>query len=184
MRDKIVLVNRQDEVIGEAEKLKAHQDGLLHRAFSVFIYRLNQETKLEILLQQRQIRKYHSGGLWTNTCCSHPGPGEEIQSGAQRRLFEEMGLTIPLTFLGKFYYQAVFENGMSEHEWDYVFAGEWKGETISFDPEEVQDYRWATLDDILQDLIKNPEIYTCWFEEALNFLVKKKDVILFNLSKG
>lgn len=184
MTGQVVLVNEQDEIIGKAEKLKAHQEGLLHRAFSVFVCRLNQDGKLELLLQQRQVSKYHSGGLWTNTCCSHPAPGEDMVKGAQRRLLQEMGLAIPLTFLGKFHYQTAFENGLSEHEWDYVFIGEWEGESISYDPEEVQDYRWVSLEKTLQDLMVNPQMYTFWFKGALDFLVKKQGIIMFNLSKG
>ena len=181
MNETIILVNEQDELIGESEKMKVHQQGLLHRAFSVFVLRLNSESKLELLLQQRQIDKYHSGGLWTNTCCSHPKPGEEITAAAQRRLNEEMGLSLPLDFLGKFYYRAEFENGLIEHEWDYVFMGQWKGEKISFNPKEVQGYCWKTLDQITTDLNLDPEKYTFWFEKALDFLVKKKDILIQNL---
>lgn len=176
MIDKIVLVNEQDHIIGEAEKLKAHQEGLLHRAFSVFIRRLNQNNQLELLLQQRQIKKYHSGGLWTNTCCSHPAPGEDILLAAERRLFQEMGLTISLSLLGKFCYKASFENGLIEHEWDYVFVGEWKGEDILVNPEEVQDYRWISLKEIFQELAISPNKYTVWFKKALDFIVNNKAI--------
>ncbi len=175
MKEKIVLVNEQDKIIGEAEKLTAHQEGLLHRAFSVFVYRLNSECKLELLLQKRQMSKYHSGGLWTNTCCSHPMPGEPLNEAALRRLQQEMGLSLPfLTLLGKFYYHIQFENGLSEHEWDYVFIGQWQGEMISVNPEEAQDFRWETLEQIVQDLKVYPERYTFWFEQALDFVVKNQ----------
>jgi isopentenyl-diphosphate Delta-isomerase len=178
MHESVVLVNQEDQVIGEAEKLKAHQEGLLHRAFSIFVFRINEKKQLELLLQQRQSQKYHSANLWTNTCCSHPRPGEAMKTGAERRLMEEMGFQLPLQFLDKFYYQAPFSNGLMEHEWDYIFIGFFKEEKICFNPLEVQSYRWEVLDNIVKDVKNHPEVYTAWFEEALSVVLKNKTFII------
>jgi isopentenyl-diphosphate delta-isomerase len=114
----VILVNDRDEPIGLMEKLEAHQKGLLHRAFSIFIF----NSSGELLLQRRSLHKYHSGGLWTNTCCSHPSPAEDILAAAQRRLNEEMGFTAPLEKIFDFIYKAEFDNGLVEYEFDHVFA--------------------------------------------------------------
>src|SRR5215470_11031187 len=119
MAQEIILVDEKDRSIGVMEKLEAHRKGLLHRAFSVFIF----NSKGEMLLQQRSDEKYHSGGLWTNACCSHPAPGEDINTAAIRRLNEELGFTTSLTKIFDFIYQSSFENGLTEHEFDHVFIG-------------------------------------------------------------
>lgn len=117
--EEVILVNEKDEPIGTMEKLEAHQKGALHRAFSVFLF----NPKGELLLQRRALHKYHSAGLWTNTCCSHPRPGEETSAAAHRRLKEEMGMEADLRFMTSFQYRSEFENGLTEHEFDHVFIG-------------------------------------------------------------
>jgi isopentenyl-diphosphate Delta-isomerase len=154
----VILVNEQDEPIGTMEKLAAHEKGLLHRAFSIFIF----NNKGELLLQQRAMNKYHSGGLWTNTCCSHPMPGEETIVAAQRRLKEEMGFTTSVEKIFEFVYKAEFSNGLTEYEFDHVFAGEYEGD-IAFNKEEVMDYCYKTLPEIRQSLQDHPGNYSKWF---------------------
>ena len=161
MKQQVILVNDQDEAIGTMEKMEAHQKGLLHRAFSVFIF----NSKGEMLLQQRALDKYHSAGLWTNTCCSHPQPGEDIIESAQKRLAEEMGFTTPLTKVFDFTYRASFDNGLIEHEFDHVFTGEYDGE-VNYNPVEVMNYRYRSTDEIMRSLQTEPQIYTAWFRLA------------------
>jgi len=161
MEQQVILVNEKDEMTGTAGKMEAHQRGLLHRAFSVFVF----NSKGEMLLQQRAVNKYHSGGLWTNACCSHPHPGEEIQEAAKRRLKEEMGFEIPVTKTFDFVYNASFENGLTEYEFDHVFAGEYEG-PVSFNKEEVMDVCYKTMEDIRDDLKTNSKKYTAWFYVA------------------
>lgn len=161
MSQQVILVNDQDEAIGTMEKMEAHQKGLLHRAFSVFIF----NSKGEILLQQRAQDKYHSAGLWTNTCCSHPQPGENIIESAQKRLGEEMGFTTSLTKVFDFTYRASFENGLIEHEFDHVFTGKYDGE-VNYNPIEVMNFSYRSLDEIRRSLQTEPENYTAWFRLA------------------
>ena len=124
MRDKVILVNEADEPLGEMEKLKAHEQNKLHRAFSVFVFSKNKNNKWQLLLQKRALNKYHCGGLWTNTCCSHPQPGESVLDAGLSRLKEELGIDdIQLKDAGSFIYQADFPNGLSEHELDHVLVG-------------------------------------------------------------
>jgi isopentenyl-diphosphate delta-isomerase len=172
-KEKVVLVSPKDEPLGTEEKLKAHQLGLLHRAFSVFIYRTGGENRgeeLEFLLQKRHNEKYHCGGLWTNTCCSHPRLNETVISAAERRLKEEMSLSISLHHAGSFIYRAAFENGLIEHEFDHVFLGEFKEsdnpQTIKIDPKEVQEYRWLSLPLLENELSNYPETFTPWMRPA------------------
>lgn len=170
MIENVVLVDNHDNVIGYEEKLKAHQLGLLHRAFSVFVYRKNEKT-IELLLQQRHIDKYHCGGLWTNTCCSHPTVDENIISAGERRLQEEMSMKVPLQHVASFQYRAEFDNGLIEHELDHVLLGEYRDNSIiQNDPKEVQDYRWLSLEKIDDMLRKAPEMFTPWFYPALNIV--------------
>ncbi len=158
---KVILVDEKDQQHGSIEKMEAHQKGLLHRAFSVFIF----NSKGELLLQQRALDKYHSGGLWTNACCSHPKPGEETFDAANRRLNEEMGFNIPLQKIFDFVYKAEFENGLKEYEFDHVFVGEYNGK-IRFNNEEVMDHSYKDMEWIRQSLRLNPEKYTAWFHLA------------------
>lgn len=143
------------------EKMEAHVKALLHRAFSVFIF----NTKGEMLLQQRAMTKYHSPGLWTNTCCSHPRPGESTLSAAQRRLKEELGFEVPLCKAFDFIYTANFDNGLTENEFDHVFVGVYEGE-IKPDPSEVMSFCYKTSDAIREALQQHPEQYTAWFSIA------------------
>ena len=162
----VVLVDANDNEIGIEEKLLAHQQAKLHRAFSVFITRY-QSGRLQILLQQRQNHKYHSAGLWTNTCCSHPMPGESTIMAGQRRLREEMGISADLREIASFQYQAEVGAGLIEHEYDHVLVGTFEGDKIPFNQDEVADYQWVDADWLLEDLRLHPEKYTAWFAEAL-----------------
>ena len=156
--DEVILVNEQDIQTGTMEKMEAHRKGVLHRAFSVFIF----NSKGEMLLQQRALNKYHSGGLWTNACCSHPKPNEEVADAAARRLQEEMGFTVPLEKIFDFTYRAEFDNGLTEHEFDHVFAGEYDG-LIELDKHEVMDYCYRSLDEVKKSLNEHPHKFTQWF---------------------
>jgi isopentenyl-diphosphate delta-isomerase len=157
----VILVDEKDKPVGLAEKMEAHQLGLLHRAFSIFIFNSNGD----MLLQRRALSKYHSGGLWTNACCSHPFPEEETDDAALRRLKEEMGFETKLEKVFEFYYKADFENGLIEHEYDHVLAGEYEG-AIRINEEEVMDYCYKNIEAIRIDLQSHPEKYTAWFQIA------------------
>jgi isopentenyl-diphosphate Delta-isomerase len=163
--EEVILVNELDEQTGTIEKMEAHRKALLHRAFSVFIF----NHKGEMLLQQRALGKYHSPGLWTNTCCSHPRPGEEIDSAAARRLKEEMGIDTPIKKIFDFIYRTEFDNGLTEYEFDHVYTGIYDGALIP-DKQEVHDYCFRSMEDIHQDLQRRPEKYTEWFKIALERL--------------
>lgn len=172
MLEQVVLVNEQDEVIGVEEKMKAHENGLLHRAFSVFVYRKN-ESGLEFLLQQRHKDKYHCGGLWTNTCCSHPRLNETVVLAGQRRLKEELSIEVPLKSIGSFQYIAKFGNGLTEHELDHVLVGEYDPRyPIVLEPTEVQDFRWVKIERLKADLVSHSEQYTPWFRPALDLVLE------------
>jgi isopentenyl-diphosphate delta-isomerase type 1 len=162
----VILVDQHDAPIGVAEKLEAHRNGLCHRAFSVFIFRQNQE----LLLQQRAKDKYHSPGLWTNTCCSHPRPDEDIIEAGERRLLEEMGITAKLQSKGQFHYTAQFSNGLIENEIDYVLVGTLENDIFHPNPAEVHAYRWITLSNLEQELARHPEQFTPWLKQALGLL--------------
>lgn len=157
--EKVILVNENDEPIGLMDKLEAHQKGVLHRAFSVFV--LN--SKNEVMLQQRAHQKYHSPLLWTNTCCSHQREGETNLQAGNRRLFEEMGFQTPLKVLFNFIYKAPFDNGLTEHELDHVMIGFYE-EDPNINLEEVQDWKWMSIEAIKLDITENPTIYTAWFK--------------------
>ena len=158
---KVILVDEQDRPTGEAEKMHAHREGMLHRAFSVFIF----NKRGDMLLQQRAAHKYHSGGLWTNACCSHPMPGEETTAAALRRLQEEMGFVTPVEKCFDFVYKASFGNGLTEYEFDHVYTGTYEG-PIAPDKDEVADYCYKSMDDIATSLKEHPEKYTAWFHLA------------------
>jgi len=161
MEKEVILVNESDEPQGSMEKIEAHRKGLLHRAFSVFI--LN--SKGEMLLQQRAKNKYHSGGLWTNACCSHPEPTEDTRLAAIRRLREELGFATDLKKIFDFTYRHSFDNGLTENEFDHVFVGIYNG-LISPDKDEVNDYCFKPLDEIRSSLDSHPRKYTAWFHLA------------------
>ncbi len=153
----VVLVNEHDEDMGTMGKLKAHQVGALHRAFSVFLF----DEKGRLMVHQRADDKYHSPGLWTNTCCSHPRPNESVLEAAQRRLIEEMGIETPLEQKFSFLYKAEFENGLTEYELDHVLFGFWSGPARP-DPQEAQAWKYITLDELDADMERDPEKYTIW----------------------
>ncbi|KQS27698.1 isopentenyl-diphosphate Delta-isomerase [Dyadobacter sp. Leaf189] len=159
MEDQVILVNEEDVEIGLMPKLEAHQKGMLHRAFSVFIF----NTKGEMLLQRRAFGKYHSEGLWSNTCCSHPFPEESANRAASRRLREEMGISADLNFLYTFQYRVQLENGLTENELDHVFWGI-SDEKPLINTDEVSEYKYMTMNDVKADLILNPGNYTEWFK--------------------
>jgi isopentenyl-diphosphate delta-isomerase len=168
MPEEVILVNEQDEQTGTIEKMEAHRKALLHRAFSVFIF----NEKGEMLLQQRALGKYHSPGLWTNTCCSHPRPGEKVEVAASRRLKEEMGIDTSLEKIFDFIYRAEFENGLTEFEFDHVYTGVYSGVLIP-DKQEVKDYCFRSMEDISQDLERWPNKYSAWFRIAFPKLRSK-----------
>ena len=158
-KEKVILVDTNDEPIGLMEKIAAHEQALLHRAFSVFI--LN--DKNEIMLQQRAKSKYHSPLLWTNTCCSHQRPGETNIQAGKRRLREEMGFEVDLQELFHFIYKAPFDNGLTEHELDHVMIGKFNDEP-NINKEEVEDWKWMSIEAIKEDMQQNPDVYTVWFK--------------------
>lgn len=171
--EQVILVDEQDVAIGQHEKLNAHIQGKLHRAFSVFILR-HHAGKVELLLQQRSANKYHSANLWSNTCCGHPRPGEAILAAAHRRLLEEMGLTAKLQEVGVLQYQAqLAESGLIEHEIDHVLIGYDDGSDFTLNPAEVQAYQWVRLESLQADLKQNPGKYTAWLLAALQVLLAK-----------
>jgi len=157
----VILVDAGDNPTGSLEKMQAHQQGLLHRAFSIFIF----NAKGEMLLQQRALNKYHSGGLWTNACCSHPLPGESTEAAARRRLKEELGFETPIQKIFDFLYKAEMGNGLTEHEFDHVFAGEYDGKIV-LNREEAMDYCYKSMEDIRYNLGSHPQKYTAWFHIA------------------
>ncbi len=159
IEENVILVDASDNQIGIMPKFEAHQRGVLHRAFSVFV--LNK--KGEMMLQQRAAEKYHSPLLWTNTCCSHQREGETNIEAASRRLQEEMGFSTQLSELFNFIYKAPFDNGLTEHELDHVMVGNFENDPI-VNPEEVETWKWMKVEDVRSDIEKNPHLYTVWFK--------------------
>ena len=157
--EKVILVNEHDEPVGTMEKIEAHEKALLHRAFSVFVF----NEKGETMIQQRALHKYHSPGLWTNTCCSHQREGEANIEAGKRRLMEEMGFTTDLQEVFSFIYKAPFDNGLTEHEFDHVMVGKFEG-VPEINPEEVASWKWVSLESIREDMEKSPDQYTAWFK--------------------
>lgn len=166
----VILVDLFDRPLGKMEKEAVHRQGLLHRAFSIFIF----NSKGEMLLQQRSSTKYHSGGLWTNACCSHPLPGETTEAAANRRLCEELGFSVTLKKVFDFTYRAVFGNGLIEYEFDHVFIGTHDG-AIFPNPVEAQQIVWAQTRLLEKHLELHPELFTEWFVIALPRLLEKMD---------
>lgn len=191
MEDQIILVDEQDRETGRVGKLEAHEKGLLHRAFSIFIFRKilvdepdgTRTFHIQLLIQQRAEGKYHSGGLWANTCCSHPRDGEELLEAAARRLPEETGYTVSdleggeagaadaLEEKGAFVYTAEFDNGLTEHEFDHVLIGWLRKDMLDREPqpnpEEASRMEFVDVADVMQDVLKNPGKYAAWFLPAL-----------------
>lgn len=163
--EQVILVDENDNPTGTAEKLYAHREGLCHRAFSVFVF-----CEGLLLLQQRALSKYHSPGLWTNTCCSHPRPGEDVLDAGKRRLKEEMGFETALSVVGRFHYIARFDNGLTENEVDYVLVGEIEEKIVTPNCLEVADYRWVSVDELKRELVEKPHEFTPWLKEALGVL--------------
>ena len=162
--EKVILVDKNDNQIGFMPKLEAHQKGVLHRAFSIFIF----NNKYELLLQKRASSKYHSGGLWTNTCCSHPREDEVILDAAKRRLIEEMGIETSLRKVHEFIYKAELDNDLIEHEFDHVFYGIYNEDPIIND-DEADDFKWIDMDSLNDDIKKNGDNYTIWFKIAFEY---------------
>ena len=162
--EKVILVDKNDNQVGVMPKLEAHQKGLLHRAFSVFIF----NSKYELLLQKRASSKYHSGGLWTNTCCSHPREGEEILDAAKRRLIEEMGIDTSLRKVHDFIYKAELDNDLTEHEFDHVLYGIYNEDPI-INKDEADDFKWIDMDSLNEDIKTNGNNYTIWFKIAFEY---------------
>jgi isopentenyl-diphosphate Delta-isomerase len=158
--DEVILVDADDRPVGTMGKLEAHQKGLRHRALSVIV----RDRHNRLMLQRRAFAKYHSGGLWTNTCCSHPRPGEDTADAAARRLAEEMGFTCPLTLLFSTHYRAQVSNDLIEDELVHVFGGRFDG-TPDPDPAEVAEWCWKAADELARDIDQRPELYTVWFRK-------------------
>lgn len=173
MEEKVILVDENDNPIGLMPKMEAHEKGVLHRAFSVFI--MNQ--KGQVMLQQRALHKYHSPGLWTNTCCSHQRENETNIEAGKRRLQEEMGFVTELTEIQSFIYKAPFDNGLTEHEFDHILLGFYE-ENPSINSEEVASWKWEFPAEVKADMFKNPQKYTEWFkiifDKFYNHLFDKK----------
>ena len=157
-KEQIILVDENDIQVGAMEKLKTHEKGLLHRAFSIFV----RNDKGECMLQKRALGKYHSGGLWSNTCCGHPRDGEDLESAAHRRLNEEMGLDCPLREVFTLTYQANLDHGLKENEFLHVLVGAYDNGPV-LNPEEADDWKWIPEDELKKDIAKNPNNYTQWF---------------------
>lgn len=168
MSEKIILVDKDDKEIGIEEKIKVHQEEKLHRAFSIFIF----NSRKELLLQKRGKTKYHCPRLWSNTCCSHPRSGETLEEAAHRRLRQEMGFDCDLKEKFHFIYQAGFNNGLFENEYDHVFIGRFD-DNPSPNSEEIDDWKWILIDELNKDIDKNPEKYTPW----LKIIVKEYAII-------
>jgi isopentenyl-diphosphate Delta-isomerase len=158
----VVLVNEADKEVGTMEKMEAHRKGVLHRAFSILLF----NTQGEMLLQKRANSKYHSSGLWTNTCCSHPLPGEPIEKATRRKLHQEMGIDVIPEFAFKFQYKAGLDKGLTEHEYDHVFIGRYDGEP-TINPKEVEDWKFISVDKLMEDIELHPTTYTEWFKLIL-----------------
>ena len=163
--DQLILVDVFDGPIGQAGKMETHEKGLLHRAFSVFLF--DPEGR-RLLMQKRAAGKYHSAGLWANTCCSHPRWGEEVAEAAQRRLGEETGLTCSIKEIFTFVYREVFADGLSEYEYDHVFVGFFSGDIhhAKVDPEEIAVLQWMDIDAVAKGLQETPGAYGDWFITA------------------
>ena len=157
--EKVILVNEKDEQIGLMSKMEAHEKAVLHRAFSVFIF----NDKNELMLQQRALSKYHSSGLWTNTCCSHQRDGETNIEAGKRRLQEEMGFVTDLKETTSFIYKAPFDNGLTEHEFDHIMIGYYNDEP-NINVDEVESWTWKNIEDVKVDVTLHPDNYTAWFK--------------------
>jgi len=166
MPEFILTVDENDNVIGKEEKIKTHREGKLHRAFSIFIF----NSKGELLLQKRAKTKYHSGGLWTNTCCSHQRPEETLEKAVHRKLKEEMGFDCELKEIFSFTYEAKLDNNIFEREIDHVFIGKFDGEPIP-NPEEVDGWKWIYVEELKRGIRENPDSYSYWFKISIDRVI-------------
>jgi isopentenyl-diphosphate delta-isomerase len=178
MEQMLILVDENDKQVGKLEKMEVHQLGLLHRAFSVFLF----NTKGELLLQQRAECKYHSPSLWTNTCCSHPLDGEEMTNAIERRLNEEMGMKCAVEFAFSFKYKAEFDNGLIENEYDHVYFGVSDVLPVS-NNSEVKDWKYVHLSELEKDIVLNPERYTEWLKICFPEVQKHFNLVFSNTTK-
>ena len=169
--DEVILVDERDVPLGRMEKMEAHRRALLHRAFSVFVF----SSRGEMLLQRRAMDKYHSAGLWTNACCSHPRPGEDTAKAAGRRLYEELGFTMPLEKAFEFTYRSEFDNGLTEYEFDHVYTGVYDGDVYS-NPAEVSEHIWLRPEEIRRRLEEAPQQWTSWFRLAFPMVCENKKI--------
>ncbi len=167
--EEVILVDQDDNAIGTMEKMEAHRKGLLHRAFSIVIF----NSKGEILLQKRAQSKYHSAGLWTNACCSHPLPDESMHDATRRKLKQEMGIDLKTEFAYKFIYRTILDKRLVEHECDYVFTGIFDGEPI-INTREVEDWKFISIKQLRDEVSASPENYTYWFKLILDQLANQK----------
>jgi isopentenyl-diphosphate delta-isomerase len=163
MMENVILVDEGDNELGLMEKMEAHRAGVLHRAFSVLLF----NAKGEVLLQQRSADKYHSAGLWTNTCCSHPKPAEPMPDAVRRRLVEEMGIDVQPQFAYKFLYKVSLDNNLVEHELDHVYVGQFDGKPV-INASEVSNWKFERISLIKEDMETNPDAYTHWFKLIVN----------------
>ena len=159
MKEEVILVDGYDHPIGTMEKLQAHRGGHLHRAISIILF----NHQGEMLLQKRAKKKYHSGGLWSNACCSHPRPGEPTLDAAKRRTKEELGIDVALSFAYSFIYKAALENNLTEHELDHVYIGYVDGD-LQVNPDEIEDWKYLSVDRLKEDIRLQPSHYTYWFK--------------------
>ena len=172
INDFVILVNKNDKKIGLMPKMEAHKKGALHRAFSVFIF----NNRNELMIQKRNINKYHSPGLWTNTCCSHQKDGESNISAGKRRLLEEMGFCVELNEIGSFIYNVGVDNGLIEHELDYILVGKYNG-NVKINSDEVDNWKWMSLDNIKDDIRIRSKNYTEWFKIIMdNYYTQLKNI--------
>ena len=171
--EEVILVNEKDKVLGYMEKQEAHIKGLMHRAFSIFVF----NDKNELLLQKRAIEKYHSGGLWTNTCCSHPRKNESNIEAAYRRLNEEMGISCQLNKVFTFTYKAVLDKGLTEHEFDHVFFG-FTNDKPKINLDEVADYKYISIPNLEKMVSTKPEIFTEWFLICFPKIINQLNAII------
>ncbi|MCP4130262.1 MAG: isopentenyl-diphosphate Delta-isomerase [bacterium] len=170
-KEEVILVDSNDSPIGTCEKMQAHIEGKLHRAFSIFIF----NSKNEMLIQKRALSKYHCAGLWSNSCCSHPMPGESTEDAVHRRLREELGFDCELEEVFSFVYKIKFEdNGLIEHELDHVFIGTDDPEPVR-DPDEIEEFKWIEKETLLREISENPENFTFWFKESVNKVLSSRD---------
>ncbi|MCP4600019.1 MAG: isopentenyl-diphosphate Delta-isomerase [Proteobacteria bacterium] len=168
MEETLILVDEHDNQVGTGEKMEVHRKGILHRCFSIFIF----NSADQMLLQKRAISKYHSGGLWTNSCCSHPRNSEELEEAIHRRLIEEMGFDCEMKEIFTFIYKAELDHGLTEHEYDHVYIGRYD-DKITPNPEEADGYEWEEVEKIEKEIKRSPDHYTVWFKIAFAELIEK-----------